>query len=498
MPISKAHEDTLNILFIAAEADPFVKVGGLGDVAGSLPAAIGRVIKADGLHQTIDIRLAIPYYRQVKEQPFSVQKVTSYTVDSTHGPVLAEVYSAIVKGMTVYFISGEPIGRNPAVYGSDFKSDAEKFIFFSLACLMLPHALEWNLDILHVNDWHTAVAAHVMKFLHKKPPELRHTHTVLTIHNLPFMGAGAEDGLKKFNIPPASNKRLPDWGRNLPLPMGLAAADQIVAVSPTYAKEILTPEYGCDLQDFLYTRKANISGILNGLDTGYWDPATDQYIETKYDEHQLTRKKLNKSALQKEFGLDQRDDIPLLILISRMDPQKGIDIAVEGLRRISDVSWQAILLGTGMTSLENSCKELADELPQKVRAAIQFDSKLSHRMYAGADILLMPSRYEPCGLTQMIAMRYATIPVARATGGLVDSIIDESSGKDATGFLFSTAEPVSFSRALQHAMDVYTDKTRWRQLMLNALRQDFSWTRSALDYIRLYALLSKKSHAQRG
>lgn len=486
-----ANGDSLNILFIAAEADPFVKVGGLGDVAGSLPKAIADLTSDDGLEQAVDIRPAIPYYPQLMEMSIPIQKVTSYTVESIQGPVLVDVYSTTITGITTYLISGEPITRNSAVYGSDFKSDAEKFVFFSLACLALPHALGWKVNILHANDWHTATAIHALKTMADQPLELKTTRSVLTIHNLPFMGAGSEEGLSKFGVPPAANKHLPEWGRTLPLPMGLAAADQIVAVSPTYAREILTPEYGCDLQDFLKTRKKRMSGILNGLDVQNWNPATDPHIEANFTSTRLKTKLINKTALQKEFGFDQDDTIPLLVLISRMDPQKGIDIALEGLRMLRDVPFQAVLLGTGMVRLENACRELAEDFPQKIRASIQFNARLSHRMYAGADILLMPSRYEPCGLAQMIAMRYGTIPVARATGGLLDSIIDESLNEAATGFLFSTAEPVSFSRSLQQAIDVFQNKERWKQMQLNAMSMDFSWTRSALDYVKLYISLGR-------
>ncbi len=486
----KVNGNSLNILFIAAEADPFVKVGGLGDVAGSLPRAIASLTKANGLEHNIDIRLVIPYYQQIKDQSIPVKRVTSFALDSIQGPVQAEVYSTTTTGITTYLISGEPINRNTAVYGEDFKSDAEKFVFFSLACLALPHVLEWRVDILHANDWHTAVAAHALKAMVDKPRELKTTRSILTIHNLPFMGAGAEEGLTKYGILPSPNKNLPPWGKTLPLPMGLAAADQIVAVSPTYAKEILTPEYGCDLQKFLRTRKNRISGILNGLDTQTWDPFTDPFIEVNFNITQMKEKKKNKAALQKEFGFDQDENIPLLILISRMDPQKGIDIALEGLRLIKDIPFQAILLGTGMVRLENACRELADVFPQKIHTSIQFNARLSHRMYAGADILLMPSRYEPCGLAQMIAMRYGTIPVARATGGLMDSIIDESENEHATGFLFSTAEPVSFSRALQRAIEVFNNNDRWHRLKQNAMSQDFSWSRSALEYVKLYISLA--------
>ncbi len=486
----KATCRTLNVLFAAAEADPFVKVGGLGDVAGSLPNAISNLSQKSQSFPGVDIRLAIPYYPQLRTREIPATLITTFNIKSTEEIFQAEVYSTNLSGITTYLISGDPIIRSRVVYGSDLRQDAEKFIFFSLALLALPHALGWKVDILHLNDWHTAIAAHVLKNTWRKPSELKRTHTILTIHNLPFMGTGAEQALEKFRVKPATNRNLPKWGRRLPLPMGLAAADQIVAVSPKYSKEILTPEYGCDLQNFLSSRKSHISGILNGIDAQSWNPAADSYITEKYDFQNFQKKKVNKAAILKEFKLKQKTDIPLLILVSRMDPQKGVDIAIEALKLIKDVPWQAILLGTGDPGLESACKDLVELLPGKVRAVMQFDSKLSRRLYAGADMLMMPSRYEPCGISQMIAMRYGCIPVASATGGLVDTILDDEHDEKATGFLSPEANPSSFSRTLLRAINTYQDRDRWQQLIISAMTQDFSWDRSAQQYLERYISLA--------
>lgn len=487
----------LNVLFAAAEADPFVKVGGLGDVAGSLPNAISRLSNTGEFYPNVDIRLALPYYPQLKTNAIPVQQVTAYDIRSKNGLVRTEVYSTNLTGITTYLISGDPILRSPAVYGSDFQLDAEKFLFFSLACLALPHAINWNVDVFHLNDWHTAIAAHVLKYKWIKPVELKHSRTIITIHNLPFMGNGAKQGLARFRIKPTLNKNLPRWGKRLPLPMGLAAADQIVAVSPRYAKEILTPGYGCDLQDFLATRQTHISGILNGIDTQSWNPATDVHISQNFDLNNLTKRRNNKTAILKEFRLKQKADTPLLILVSRMDPQKGVDIAVEALKLIKDIPWQVILLGTGDPNLEKACKDLAELAPDKVRAVLQFDTKLSRRLYAGADMLMMPSRYEPCGISQMIAMHYGCIPVASATGGLVDTIIDNEYEERATGFLSPEADADSFSRTLLRAIEAYQNQNRWHKLIFSAMSQDFSWDRSAQQYIELYTTLADRNLKER-
>ena len=475
----------INVLFIAAEVDPLVKAGGLGDVAGSLPLAINQLNNADN----VDIRLSIPYYNSIRNKDIPIEKIGDFNVETLDGPVLAEVYCTTVSGIPVYLIAGEPVARENAIYGTDFKSDAEKFIFFSLACLKLPALLNWRCDILHANDWHTAAAIHHIRATKTLDPTIQNTRTILTIHNLPFMGTGSEEALAKYKVSPSKNKNLPAWARELPLPMGLAAADQVIAVSPTYAREIMTPEFGCDLQGFLQTRRSRVSGILNGIDTRSWDPATDPVLVRNFDSSSLDKRIKNKRALLQEFQLDQGDDIPLLIMISRMDRQKGVDIVIDGLRNISEEPWQAILLGTGDKRLEQDCKDLEIELAHKVRAAIRFDTNLSRRMYAGADMLLMPSRYEPCGLSQMFAMRYGCLPVARATGGLVDTIIDPKSSDSGTGFLFSRIDPRSFANTLKRALQAYCQKDTWRIMQENAMAQDFSWARSAEQYVNLYTKL---------
>ncbi len=303
------------------------------------------------------------------------------------------------------------------------------------------------------------------------------------------MGTGAEEALKLYKVKPASNKKLPYWAKTLPLPMGLATADRIVAVSPTYSREILTPGYGCDLQDFLKTRVDHLSGILNGIDVKSWDPSNDPEIDSMFDAKTISIRKKNKSTLLQEFHFNNALDIPLLVLISRMDRQKGVDIIIEGLRNLKHLPWRAILLGTGDRNLEQACRDLEVELPDKVRASIQFDTALSRRMYAGADILLMPSRYEPCGLSQMYAMRYGCLPLARATGGLVDTVFDPDIASAPTGFLFQNAEASSFTPALQRALDYYKNQKAWRMMQLNGMSQNFSWARSAKNYLDLYTQL---------
>ena len=256
----------LNVLFLASEADPLIKVGGLGDVAGSLPLAIQKLGNTSKNSGQVDIRLAIPFYPKLKEKLQNVQLITSFFVESADGPVKADLFSTQLSNVIVYLVAGEPFDKNPAVYGPDYLADAEKFVFFSLACLEIPRAIKWKIDILHANDWHTALSVYALEHQKIMDNYLSSACSVLSIHNLPFMGSGSEEALYKYLVPPTSAEGLPFWARLLPLPMGIASADKILAVSPTYANEMLTPEYDCGLETYLNNHKTRLSRILNSLD----------------------------------------------------------------------------------------------------------------------------------------------------------------------------------------------------------------------------------------
>jgi starch synthase len=267
------------------------------------------------------------------------------------------------------------------------------------------------------------------------------------------------------------------------------AADFLLTVSPNYANEILTPDYGCGLQDFLNKRKGTLAGILNGLDESKWDPITDNNLHFNYDSTQLDKRLKNKLTLQTEFGLEKDNKIPLFIMVTRMDQQKGVDLAISALRMVADSSWQAILLGTGDPVIESACRSLEVELPSKVRSVIRFDLNLSKRMYAGGDIILIPSRYEPCGLTQMIAMSYGCVPLARSTGGLRDTILDEHNSRQNNGYLFSEPIPEIMAQTVVRAISDYKNREKWQIIQSNGLHTDFSWEKSAIDYASIYITL---------
>jgi starch synthase len=303
------------------------------------------------------------------------------------------------------------------------------------------------------------------------------------VHNLPFLGPDVHKILVEYDIPLAQTD-LPDWARLKPLPLGLWATDAIVAVSPTYADEMLSKDYGSGLQDFLKTRRENLSGILNGLDVNSLDPATDEHIPARFTPDSLSERNTNKIALVAKVGLRPNLSIPLFGVVSRMDPQKGIDLVLDGLRKMIDLPWQAVILGTGDPKLEESARILSEEFPERVRVEAKYDAELARLIYAGSDIFLMPSRYEPCGLSQMIAMRYGCVPVVRAVGGLHDTVTDGE-----TGFVFIKPRMKDFLAAVERAMEMYTDKEAWHSIQKKGMSQDFSWTKSALKYFELYRRL---------
>ncbi len=481
---------TLNVLFLAAEADPFVKIGGLGDVAGALPTAISNFSQNEAHIYEIDIRLVLPFYPVIKQKIKNPKFLGKLPVHKTTDEELCDVYLDESQIYPVYLLDGDPIRKSAEVYNSNPILDSEKFTFFSLAALSLPDFLNWKVDILHCNDWHTAIAIYALQSIRKTSQFLRNTKTVHTLHNLPYMGTGSEPALLSYGIKPAKSSTLPYWARHTPLPLGLLYADKIVAVSPNYAQEIITPDFGCGLEDFLKSRKAKITGIINGLDYEKWDPTSDPVIKANYSIDSLIQRKTNKTYLQKKFKIDVDDRIPLLSIVSRMDPQKGIDIALEGLRRTQEKHWQAIILGTGNSDVEKLACTLENELPKRVRSIIDYDSKLANQLYAGADIFLMPSRYEPCGLSQLIAMRYGCVPIARATGGLVNTIKHVSHKIDGgTGFLFDKPYPSTFARTLTRSLRLFKDNQFWQKIQINGMTSNFSWENSAAKYIELYRVL---------
>jgi len=480
----------LNVLCLAAESRPFVTVGGLGEVAFALAYALSELPKEFTHYDEIDVRIALPFYAGIEREKWTLQSIAEFNVPHKDGLIPAQAYEVHVDGIPFYLIHGSPIPQESGpIYAPDAALDGRKFVFFSLAALELVRRIGWKPDILHANDWHTAPAIYSLALHREKDSFFTNTASLLTVHNLPYLGAGAGPALNDFCLPPAEGSNLPFWAQNLPLPLGLLAADQIVTVSPGYAKEILTPEFGSGLQGFLNTRATAITGILNGIDVDYWNPESDSHITFNFSSSNMEPRDGNKTWLQKYFNLEADPHIPILGMITRLDNQKGVDLVMDALLQLIDRPWQAIILGTGQPELENAAQRLEQILPDRVRAVTAFDKILSRRIYGGSDMILIPSRYEPCGLVQMIAMRYGCIPIARSTGGLKDTIQDYDENPASTGFLFEPATPTALNHAIRRALDAYNVHHEWKLLQKRAMEQDFSWTRSAREYFTLYQML---------
>ncbi len=487
----------INVLFLASEADPLIKVGGLGDVAGSLPRALRGLNRRVGEAQSdLDVRLVIPFHPAIHLDVYSPLLVAELPIHTLDGDILAKAYSLDIDGLPVYLISGPPIDNETGVYSLDLEADGYKYVFFSMAALALARKLDWIPNILHANDWHTAAAVYSLALQRSTDLFFNHTVTVLTIHNLPYLGSFTSPALEAFGLPPAVHSDLPAWAQHMALPLGLLTADSIVAVSPGYSREIMTKEFGSGLDPFLRAHPEKVTGILNGLDTIKWDPATDGELAARVSFKNLPDRSINKSFLQGELGLEINPLTPLLAMVTRMDPQKGVDLAVEALRQLLHSNnetfprFQAVFLGTGSPILEDAVSKLEQDYPDRIRARILYSERLSRHIYAGADALLMPSRYEPCGLSQMIAMHYGCVPIARATGGLSDTIKDSAISDECTGFLFKKATSKALAVAIQRALKMYLHNPRsWQEIRIHGMLQDFSWDRSAQQYLQCYHML---------
>ncbi len=473
-------QKTIRVLFLAAEAAPFVKVGGLGDVAGALPPALRRLSETEEV--SLDVRLAIPLHRVVRTHAETIRPVASSRVFRSGKELTAQIFETRLEKMPVYFIDGAPIRSAGAVYSSNENADGEKYAFFSLAALEMFRELDWTPDILHANDWHTALAVYAVLL---KRWETRKTkpRTVLTIHNLPFMGPDMLGKIQSYGLTLAQTD-LPSWAQTRPLPLGLWAADALTTVSPSYAEAIQSEgDESAGLGAFLRERREDIHGILNGIDVDSFNPAADSALAATFGAETLSQRRQNKRALQAQLELPA-EDAPLFGIVSRLESQKGIDVAFTALRRLKNVPWQAVILGTGDRALEAAARRLQNRYPNQVRVVLRYDSALARQIYGGADFFLMPSRYEPCGLSQMIAMRYACLPIAHATGGLKDTILDGE-----TGFLFSPDTAAALMKAIRRALKVYADEAEMVSMQKRAMAQDFSWDRSARQYLALYRSL---------
>lgn len=471
--------ETLNVLYLAAEAEPFIKVGGLGDVAGALPRYLRNLSPDVTGGTSLDVRLALPLHPILRSSVHGLRAVALFGIPYRDRTLQVQVFATTLDGLPVYFVDGPPISSSGSVYSSDPALDGEKYAFFSLAALELTRQLDWHPNIVHANDWHSALACYAL-LLQRWEGQFPGVTSVITVHNLPFMGPDLAETLKDYGLMQVQTG-LPEWANVRPLPLGLWASDAIVAVSPSYAREIQTPEYGVGLEDYLRARHDTLNGILNGLDYEAYNPALDPALASNYGIPTLERRSLNKAALQVRLGLPQAPDVPILAVVSRMDPQKGIDLIPRALHSLTTLDWQAVILGTGDPQVERGIQKMRSEFPDRVRVELKYDAGLARQIYAGSDLLLMPSRYEPCGLSQMIAMRYGCIPLVSAVGGLKDSVIEGE-----TGFIITKPTATRLAAGIKSALTIYLDRPRWVEMQQSAMQQDFSWSVSAAQYFQLY------------
>lgn len=475
----------MQIVFASAECAPFVKTGGLGDVAGSLPAALVRA--------GAEVIVMVPKYATIKDEyKAQMEHFSDFYVSLGWRNEYCGLEKLEHDGVTYMFIDNERYFARDYPYG--FFDDGERFAFFSKAITEslqhLPAGFEC--DILHCNDWQTALAPVFLREFYQGLPLYDRVKTVFSIHNVAFQGQFSdtvmEDILGVAHIPAAASQLRCDACSINYMLGALRYADAITTVSPTYANEIQTPEFGEGLDGVLRERSYALQGILNGIDVAGFDPATDKRIVANYTVEDRSGKAVCKAKLQEELGLEVRDDRPLMVMVTRLTRQKGMDLVMYALDRILSGGVQVAVLGTGDRDYEDGLRYFQDKYPGTMAARIEFDPALSQRMYAAADMFLMPSKFEPCGLSQIIAMRYGTLPIVRETGGLKDTVIpyNEFTG-EGTGFSFSNFNGDEMGDAVFRAARLFWDnRDAWNQLVTQAMSQDFSWTRSADKYLDLY------------
>jgi len=467
----KNKKSNLKILMAAAEMAPFVKVGGLADVVGSLPAALKKI--------GCEVRLVLPLYGTIDRKKFKLKKIFSnIEIPSAGKTVKIDLWQTNHKGTKVYFVDYKKYFGKKAVYHGN---NSERFLFFSLACLHILPIIKFKPDVIHAHDFHTALIMNLLKVMKKN------IRTLYTIHNLNYQGKSEIEVLSTGNLNKDSLKSLTRDARDGDInfmAQGVINADLVNTVSPTYAQEITTSIYGAGLEKIIRRNKNKFFGILNGIDVDFFNPEKDKNIKYKYSAKSFNNKIKNKLALQRKLGLPENENIALVGFISRLAWQKGIELITENI--IKNLNCQFVFLGTGQKQYEQRLRRLSRKFKDKVSAQIMFDLKLAQQIYAAANIFLMPSRFEPCGLGQMIAMRYGAVPVVRATGGLADTVDKK------VGFSFKDFSKKALYKTLKEALDVYYNKPRsWRKLQKNGMKKDFSWNKSAREYLKLYKKLYK-------
>jgi len=450
----------MKVLFLSSEIDPFAKTGGLADVAGSLPIALER--------KGVEMHLAMPRY-----------------------PSVNSLYEGKVgKTIRVYFIENGAFFNRPGLYGEkgkDYPDNLERFAFFCRRSLELLKEKNLKVDLIHCNDWQSALAVVYLKSFFRDDPFFQKMKTLFTIHNLGYQGLFPEGEWGKTDLDHSffDMEALEFYGKINLLKGGLVFSDLLTTVSPTYSREIQTAEFGHGLEGVLSKRKDDLFGIINGIDQDLWDPARDKAIPKNFTPQRIEGKGENKRVLQALCGLEIKKDFPLIGIVSRLADQKGFDILVPIVDAVLKEGFQIVILGTGEKKYEDVLKKISAKFPRRLSVHLSFDAVLARKIYAGSDFFLMPSRYEPCGLGQMIALRYGTIPIVRRTGGLADTVRDVSLA-GGNGVVFTEYRSEGLLASLRRARTVFENRLLWKELVHRAMTSDFSWDRSAEKYLELY------------
>lgn len=487
----------LKVLFVTPEAYPFAKTGGLADVSGALP----KFLKALGC----DIILIIPYYRMVKESGQPIRYLAEeIEVPFVNETLKAEIYKGLLyESVSVYFIGRDEFFDREYLYSTpkgDYFDNAERFIFFSKGVLILAQHLGFLPDIIHHHEWQTGLISAYLKSIYKDDPFFSKTASIFTIHNIAYQGLFKKEKFLLTGLPVDmyNPEGIEFWERINFMKAGIVYADVINTVSKKYSLEIQTPEYGYGLDGILRKRREDLFGIINGVDYEEWDPSHDPYIKANYTLNDLSGKKECKKDLIREFNLSPSlEKYPILGMISRLTDQKGFDILFEILDDLMSLDIGLVILGSGEEKYHKLFNQVSQKFPEKFGIKIAYDNRLAHVIEAGSDIYLMPSKYEPCGLNQIYSLKYGTIPIVRATGGLDDTIVDyDPVTKKGNGFKFKNYDSKEFLNRIKKAIEYYYQPEHWNELIKNAMNSNYSWERSAEAYLELYqrALEKKRLH----
>jgi len=485
----------MNVLFVAAEVAPFAKVGGMADVVGSLPAALREA--------KIDARVVLPGYGFIKHDKYQISHLFTFSVTLREGVADVKVYTTVYDGVPIYFLQAYPYFGNEKTVYTEWNWDSPKFIFFNQIVMgfmwEMSVRFNWFPDVAHVNDWHTGLLPFLI-FQNRNDPRWSKLASVVSIHNIAYQGDHVGGWLFQSGIHGRHHPDLvyQDLTDNM-LGIALAYSDMLSTVSPRYATEIQYPYMGYGLDGLIRTRINDLYGILNGIDVKLWDPATDPNINTHFSVNDVEEKRIfNKRYLQSSLGLPTRDETLLIGVVSRLVWQKGMDLAVPALwRMLSQYDVQIVVLGTGEDEVEEDLRRLERTYSANTRCKLSYDGAVAQQIYAGCDLFLMPSHFEPCGTGQMVAMRYGALPLVRETGGLADTVenYDGDKAERGTGFVFQWEESEAVFGTLRWAYNTYRDKPDvWKRMQKRAMQQDFSWDASARKYIEMYQkAIAKKS-----